>query len=166
MTLEQFADLMGGLGYKAERREREKVKAPVEPVPPVEGASNSIPEETSPVAEAATQGESETPEAEVFFTFTWAPRPRGPRPDRAQRGEAEGEKRPAGGKAEFRRDGGKPDGKRDGKHGGKPGGKGKHGKGPKRDEQSRKYEARPPKKERPIDPDSPFAVLAALKGKT
>ena len=166
MTLEQFADLMGGLGYKAERGEREKVKAPVEPVPPVEGASNPIPEETSPVAEAATQGESETPEAEVFFTFTWAPRPRGPRPDRAQRGEAEGEKRPAGGKAEFRRDGGKPDGKRDGKHGGKPGGKGKHGKGPKRDEQSRKYEARPPKKERPIDPDSPFAVLAALKGKT
>ena len=166
MTLEQFADLMGGLGYKAERGEREKVKAPVEPVPPVEGASNPIPEETSPVAEAATQGESETPEAEVFFTFTWAPRPRGPRPDRAQRGEAEGEKRPAGGKSEFRRDGGKPDGKRDGKHGGKPGGKGKHGKGPKRDEQSRKYEARPPKKERPIDPDSPFAVLAALKGKT
>ena len=166
MTLEQFADLMGGLGYKAERGEREKVKAPVEPVPPVEGASNPIPEETSPVAEAATQGESETPEAEVFFTFTWAPRPRGPRPDRAQRGEAEGEKRPAGGKAEFRRDGGKPDGKRDGKHGGKPGGKGKHGKGPKRDDQSRKYEARPPKKERPIDPDSPFAVLAALKGKT
>ena len=166
MTLEQFADLMGGLGYKAERGEREKVKAPVEPVPPVEGASNPIQEETSPVAEAATQGESETPEAEVFFTFTWAPRPRGPRPDRAQRGEAEGEKRPAGGKAEFRRDGGKPDGKRDGKHGGKPGGKGKHGKGPKRDEQSRKYEARPPKKERPIDPDSPFAVLAALKGKT
>jgi ATP-dependent RNA helicase SUPV3L1/SUV3 len=27
LTLEQFADLMGGLGYKAERGERPKVKA-------------------------------------------------------------------------------------------------------------------------------------------
>ncbi|MGB3876534.1 MAG: hypothetical protein WA980_11850, partial [Shinella zoogloeoides] len=29
--------------------------------------------------------------------------------------------------------------------------------------QQAKFEARPPRKEKPIDPDSPFAKLAALK---
>ena len=29
--------------------------------------------------------------------------------------------------------------------------------------QAAKFEARPPRKEKPIDPDSPFAKLAALK---
>jgi ATP-dependent RNA helicase SUPV3L1/SUV3 len=157
MTLEQFADLMAGLGYKAERGEREKVKPPAEPVPPAEGAENPIPEESSPVAEAAADAEAAAPETEVFYTFAWAPRPRAPRPDRAPRREgAEG--RNAGGKSGARREGGKPEGKR--------GGKGKHGKGGKPDEQPRNFQARPPKKDRPIDPDSPFAVLAALKGKT
>jgi len=54
MTLDQFADLMAGLGYKAEKGERAKVKAPK---PEVEG-------ETA----------EEAPEMEVFYTFTWAGR--------------------------------------------------------------------------------------------
>ncbi|MCV2871314.1 helicase-related protein [Defluviimonas sp. WL0050] len=147
MTLEQFADLMAGLGYKGERGEREKVRS--EPVarPAEEGASaNPITEE-----EAALQTVTET---EVFYTFTWAPKPRAPRGDRPQRGE--------------RREG-KPDGeRRDGKpRGDRPkGGKGKPGGKGKRDDQGgRNFESRPPKKDR-IDPDNPFAAaLMGLKDK-
>jgi ATP-dependent RNA helicase SUPV3L1/SUV3 len=57
MTLDQFADLMAGLGYKAEKGERAKVKAAK---PEVEG-------EVSEKVE-------ETPEMEAFYTFTWAGR--------------------------------------------------------------------------------------------
>jgi len=54
MTLDQFADLLAGLGYKAEKGERAKVKAAK---PEVEG-------ETA----------EDAPEMEVFYTFTWAGR--------------------------------------------------------------------------------------------
>lgn len=160
MTLEQFADLMQGLGYRAEKGERAKTRPVVEPKPPVEGAENPIPEETSPIAEteaAAAEPETAEPETEVFYTFAWAPRPRPQRPERAPRREGEG-----GGKP--RREGGKPEfrGDRDGAKGGKPKGKGKpHGK-PRDEDKSRAFEARPPKKDKPIDPDNPFA--AALMG--
>lgn len=159
MTLEQFADLMQGLGYRAEKGERAKTRPVAEPKPPVEGAENPIPEETSPIAETEAEAEAAAaePETEVFYTFAWAPRPRPQRPERAPRREGEG-----GGKP--RREGGKPEfrGDRDGAKGGKPKGKGKpHGK-PRDDEKSRAYEARPPKKDKPIDPDNPFA--AALMG--
>lgn len=84
MTLEQFNDLMGGLGYKGEKSERAKVKAvpvpvavdpdaPVQPIP--EGESAFV----VPDPEAA-------PEMETFYTFTWAPKPR-PRPERPARPE-------------------------------------------------------------------------------
>jgi ATP-dependent RNA helicase SUPV3L1/SUV3 len=149
MTLEQFSDLMAGLGYKGERGEREKIRA--EPVAqPVAGGApvNPITED-----EAAIQTITET---EVFYTFTWAPKPRparGERPQRARRPEsapAEGGERrdgkPRGGR------GGKPQGGKRGKPDGKA----------KRDDQGeRKFESRPPKRDR-IDPDNPFA--AALMG--
>lgn len=159
MTLEQFADLMEGLGYRAEKGERAKTRPVAEPKPPVEGAENPIPEETSPIAETEAEAEAAAaePETEVFYTFAWAPRPRPQRPERAPRREGEG-----GGKP--RREGGKPEfrGDRDGGKGGKPKGKGKpHGK-PRDEDKSRAYEARPPKKDKPIDPDNPFA--AALMG--
>jgi len=159
MTLEQFADLMQGLGYRAEKGERAKTRPVAEPKPPVEGAENPIPEETSPIAETEAEAEAAAaePETEVFYTFAWAPRPRPQRPERAPRREGEG-----GGKP--RREGGKPEfrGDRDGAKGGKPKGKGKpHGK-PRDEDKSRAYEARPPKKDKPIDPDNPFA--AALMG--
>ncbi|WBL32330.1 helicase-related protein [Sinirhodobacter sp. HNIBRBA609] len=153
MTLDQFADLMEGLGYKAEKGEREKTRPVAEPKAPEAGAENPIPEDASPIAEAEAEAASAAPEMEVFFTFTWAPRPRhNPRPERAPRRDGGEGKRREGGKPEFR-------GERKG--GGKPKGKGKphEGKG------ARHFEARPPKKEKPIDPDSPFAILAALKDK-
>ncbi|WP_347310610.1 helicase-related protein [Defluviimonas sp. SAOS-178_SWC] len=152
MTLEQFADLMAGLGYKGEPGEREKVRSEPVAQPTEEGkTANPITEE-----EAALQTVTET---EVFYTFTWAPRPRAPRGDRPERGKRPGGA-PRDGGGEKRE--GKPRGDRGGKpHKGKPGGK-PGGKG-KREEQGggRTFETRPPKKDR-IDPDNPFA--AALMG--
>ncbi|WP_299848410.1 helicase-related protein [uncultured Roseovarius sp.] len=190
MTLEQFADLMQGLGYRAERGEREKVKAvdvamaepaaqdaaapaPVDVVAeeiaddgvapiaaeptdaaeiPAEIPSESEGElapgtapdaaEPTEVAEAAeaTETADAAPEVEVFYTFSWAPKPRGNRPQHDR----------------------KPRGK------GQPG-KGKPGKGKPRggqDNKAKSYSAKPQKKDR-IDPDNPFAAaLMGLKDKT
>ncbi|THH36263.1 disulfide oxidoreductase [Aliishimia ponticola] len=188
MTLEQFADLMQGLGYNGERGERAKVK-PVDAVvseetpatPPAEGpdmtetaaeAVESIPDEgIAPIAETApeqtdipaaipemSEGETapgtvpdavEDPEIEVFYTFTW-----GGRGNNRQRG---GGRRPQGQENSGKPRGGKkPPRKAGGKPGGRDGGKGKPQGG-------RSFEARPPKKDKPIDPDNPFAALAALK---
>ncbi len=203
MTLEQFNDLMGGLGYKGEKGERAKVKsvvapviAPVDPDAPIQ----PIPEGESAFMPEAPAAEEVAPEMEVFYTFTWAPKPRfqrperGPRPERAPRKEGdapradrgprpegekrtprpEGEKREGGERRGGKPGGGKPGGGRphDGKpHDGKPNdgkhGDGKHGK-PNRDRDAKggkSFEARPPRPEKPIDPDNPFAVLMALKNK-
>ena len=192
MTLEQFAGLMEGLGYKAEKGEREKVKpvtAVIDARPeadtvimdagdmaPAEGAAETpapadVPEGTADIpdegqapviAEPAETTEvpaqvpamSETeiepgtapdaevagPDTEVFYTFTWGRVPAAKRAQTAQ--------------------GGKPRGK--GGQGGKPKGKGK---GPRRDGDGGKgqnFSARPPRREKQIDPDNPFA--AALMG--
>ncbi|MGA0540154.1 helicase-related protein [Neotabrizicola sp. VNH66] len=217
MTLEQFADLMGGLGYKGEKAERPKVKAapvvaPAEVEAAIEAAAASgqpIPEEVSllaPVPEAAPEeaplpeGEAvaETaPEMETYYTFTWAPKPRfqrpergprqersegqprgdrpqgerrGPRGDRPQGDRPQGDRpqgdRPRGDKPQGDRpQGDRPQGeRRDRKDfGGKP--QGKHGKPERRNDGPKNFEARPPKKDKPIDPDNPFAALLALKGK-
>ncbi|GGW37742.1 ATP-dependent helicase MgpS [Gemmobacter lanyuensis] len=198
MTLEQFADLMGGLGYKGEKGERAKVRHAVAPA--ATDSTAPIPEEVSvlapaPDAEPAAEAEAEAaPEMEVFYTFTWAPRarnegrgprregqaPRGPRReggdtgqprgDRPNRGPREGEQAPRGDRPE----GGKPRGDRprgDRPEGGK---RDDHRKGGKSDHRrdkdqggnkAKSYEARPPKADKPIDPDNPFAALLALKGK-
>ena len=198
MTLDQFADLMAGLGYRAEKGERPKVKAaPPPPEPAAEASANPIPEEESilappPAAEEAAEGE---PEIEVFYSFTWAPRPRGNRAPRGEgegrergprrggdrgtdRGEAgEGARKPRGDRPQGDRPrqaeggdrprGDRPDRGEGPRHGGKPQGKGKRG--PKdADKGGRSFEARPPregKKDR-IDPDNPFAAaLMALRDK-
>ncbi len=195
MTLEQFADLMEGLGYKGEKGERVKTRAaapapePKAPEAEAEGSANPIPEESSPIAEAAGEATPEAaegaePEMEVFYTFTWAPRPRAQhgRGDRGPRregnreggnrdgGEGGGPRRRDGNREGGNREGGKPEFRGERKDGGKFGGGkgkgpkgGKHG-GPKH-EGARQFEARPPKKDKPIDPDNPFAVLAALRDK-
>ncbi|KFE36706.1 helicase-related protein [Thioclava atlantica] len=174
MTLEQFADLMQGLGYKAEQGERTKVKpAGLEKAEEAAGAEALSQEqadeakaeagggeaaaETHPEAEAAAEAggdmlaasEVEGDETELFYTFTWAPRPRGG--NRPRRDAKPGGDRGDRGERGERKGGGKPQGKK-GKKGGKP-------QGP------RNFEARPPRKEKPVDPDNPFAVLAALKDK-
>ncbi|MEL6573448.1 MAG: helicase-related protein [Pseudomonadota bacterium] len=144
MTLEQFADLMGGLGYKAEKGEREKVKAvAIEAVAPTPETPAEVPEtapaeivpptdaapDTTETLEVADTG----PELEVYYTFTWG--------GRSQRQTA----RPP-------RDA-KPRGK------GKP--RGKPGKGGGNKPQS--FQSKP-RKEKAIDPDNPFAAaLAGLK---
>ena len=83
MTLEQFADLMQGLGYKAEKGEREKVKAPK---PDAE-----TPAET---AEAETPAEPVEPEVEVFYTFAWGGR--APKQQRPQNERPRGKGKPKG----------------------------------------------------------------------
>ncbi len=213
MTLEQFAGLMQGLGYAAEKGEREKVKtaeAPApEPAPEAEPSDAPLTEEESVLAaetrarweaeqaekrraEAEAAGEAggaasadatgdaageadgadqapaeAEPEIEVFYTFRWSPRPRGNRRPQAEgqgrRGprkdsgpqQPRGERRAADAGDKPARDGGKPE-----RDGGKPRGKGprKGGKPPK--QAPKTFSSRP---ERKMDPDSPFAVLAALK---
>ncbi|RAP42311.1 hypothetical protein BYZ73_06035 [Rhodovulum viride] len=219
-TLEQFADLMQGLGYRAEKGERPKVKAapaaeapakdapteaaadaaadqPVdatpeaasseaatEPMPDAApdspapdanadsvadtGADCAVDAEPETAAEPATETEAapaEDAEMEVFYTFTWAPRRRPgggrQRGDGAQGGQDRGQDRGQGDGPRGRggKGGGGKHGGKGGKHGGggKPGGKG----GPRHDG-PKTFEARPPRKEKPIDPDNPFA--AALMG--
>ncbi|MEQ6204128.1 helicase-related protein [Sulfitobacter sp. HNIBRBA2951] len=162
-TLEQFADLMQGLGYKAEGGERPKVKAVTEVIPPATTADadtpimdvaetpaagaitdeGSQPTEEAPVADVS---ETETPvgeaadaavaevEMETFYTFTWA-RPARRQPQGDARPKGKGKPNPRGKK-----------GQRDAGKGGK----------------SQNFSARPPKQEKKIDPDNPFA--AALMG--
>jgi len=121
MTLDQFANLMEGLGYKALRGEREKPKP--EPTPATEA-------ETKPSETAATPSEpASTPEPEVFYTFTWG----GQKKDTKPRNAGNTGKRPAKGK-------------------------------PQRDQKPRNFQAKPPRKEKKIDPDNPFAqALMGLK---
>jgi ATP-dependent RNA helicase SUPV3L1/SUV3 len=193
LSLEQFASLMQGLGYTAERGERPKVKAAkaeeAAPETPAEtseagaadsdaAAAEAAPDATADApadapapdtpdaqnteavadtsaeavadADANTEAKADTdaattatdPETEVFFTFRWG----GNRPNKRGGQAPRGRDRPQGGK-------GKPKGKR--KDGGKPqrGGDGQKGK---------TFSAKPPRKEKPIDPDNPFA--AALMG--
>lgn len=100
------------------------------------------------------------------------------RPQGAKRAPQQGEQKP-----EARTEGGRDrdDKRREGGHHGKPrdrdGNRDKHAnrgdrddRGPRKDRdrdtksaQPQRFEAKPPRKEKPIDPDSPFAKLAALK---
>jgi ATP-dependent RNA helicase SUPV3L1/SUV3 len=185
MTLGQFADLMGGLGYKGERGERVKVKAAEAPKAPeiseeaaaAIAAGVPIPEEVSILAPIAEPEPEAAPEMEGFYTFTWAPKPRFQRPERGPRPERkETEARaPRGDRPQGERpQGDRPNGdRREDRKGDRP--KGDRPKGdrrtdrkggkPDREERQKSFEARPPRQEKPIDPDNPFAALLALKGK-
>ncbi|CUH53288.1 helicase-related protein [Shimia marina] len=185
MTLEQFADLMQGLGYAAEKGERAKVKAVAEEASAAEAEAAEAPVEADaaagetaaeaeaaevaevPAAEAeiavevpaADAGDAEVseetpaePEVEVYYTFKWAGRQGGNRNAQRRGGN---QSAPAGRRNDTK-GGDKPRGK-----GGKP-----KGKGPRRDNGPKQFQARPPKKEKAIDPDNPFAAaLMGLKGK-
>ena len=220
MTLEQFADLMRGLGYRAERGERTKVKpvdgvvaggeTPVAADTPVmdvaeaaaegavteaaetpapadvpEGTDAIVAEGEAPVAAepveetvvadgipevaadevavgTAADAAIDTPEIEVFYTFFW-----GRERSHAPRGQGQGQGQERQGGRPRRRDGEAGEGRGEqGKGRGKPkGGKPQHGKGkgprPER-EGGKTFAARPPREEKKIDPDNPFA--AALAG--
>ena len=97
MTLDQFADLMAGLGYKAEKAEREKVKAPK---PEVVRDAVQDAEKAAETVESVETVAEEAPEMEVFYTFTWAGRAarENARPKRDNAKPAKGKgKRPAKG---------------------------------------------------------------------
>ncbi|SHG82863.1 ATP-dependent RNA helicase SUPV3L1/SUV3 [Cognatiyoonia sediminum] len=87
MTLEQFADLMQGLGYKAEKGERAKVKTTPTPAA-----------DTAPVGDEAKADEASIepaePEVEVFYTFTWGGRAQ--RQQRPQNDRPRGKGKPKG----------------------------------------------------------------------
>ncbi|MDX2483677.1 MAG: helicase-related protein [Pseudodonghicola sp.] len=88
------------------------------------------------------------PELEVFYTFTWAPRS-------SNRGRPQGRGKPQG----------KPQGKAGAAGGGRPRGKKPQGdkpQGERKPQGAKSFSARPPRAEKPIDPDNPFA--AALMG--
>ncbi|UAB90710.1 disulfide oxidoreductase [Ruegeria sp. SCSIO 43209] len=166
MTLEQFADLMQGLGYKAERGEREKAKPVPTEQPVAEAEEQPVVDETptanaeaddvgitaetaaeasesteaateAPATEKSAESKSYEPEIEVFYTFTWGRQRQQNRGPRREQGQGKGKPR------------GKPQGKPHSKKGGKPQG-------------AKTFSSRPPKKEKAIDPDNPFA--AALMG--
>jgi len=106
-------------------------------------------EDTPAPAVAESESDVDTaPDMEAFFTFTWARRPARGREPRRDAGSPQGQGKPK------RKNGGKQDGRRGAKSGGKPGGKPQQG--------AKTFTARPPKREKPIDPDNPFA--AALMG--
>ncbi|SFG17224.1 ATP-dependent RNA helicase SUPV3L1/SUV3 [Palleronia marisminoris] len=115
-----------------------------EPVMAEPEGSSDAPEnaDVAAVTDEAASPAAQTDETEVFYTFTWG-----------GRGERRGN-RPRG--TDERGQQARPKGK--------PGGnKGK--KGPKGDK-PQKTEARPPRREKPIDPSNPFAeALMGLKGK-
>jgi ATP-dependent RNA helicase SUPV3L1/SUV3 len=220
MTLEQFNDLMSGLGYKGVRGERAKVKSgPVPVVVDPDAVVNPITEEESafvhPEPDAA-------PEMEAFYSFTWAPKraPRVERPAQNRRNDAAPEGAPVEGEKTDRPRGDRPKGDRprgdkprgdkprgdkpfgdklageitagerpagDRPRGDKPRGDKPYGdkprgdkpfgdrprgdkpyddRGPRKDDNKPKtFEQRPPRVEKPIDPDNPFAALMALKNK-
>ena len=193
MTLDQFADLMTGLGYKPEKAERVKVKTAAAPKGPeiseeaaaAIAAGLPIPEEVSIHAPVAEPEPEAAPEMESFYTFTWAPKPRFQRPERTarpERKESDAPRAPRGDRPQGeRKQGDRPQGDRplgdrpkgdrpkgDRPQGDRPkGDRRDHAKGgkPQREERKTTYEARPPRAEKPIDPDNPFAALLALKGK-
>jgi len=159
MTLEQFANLMEGLGYKAAKAEREKARAAAKeaavadkpeaetgaepeakPAEAADASPETAPQEAATPKEApAAEATDAAPEMEVFYTFTWG-------------GRAQQQRQ--GGRPQNQRSGGKPQGK------GKP--RGKPGKPGGRDK-PQSFQAKP-KREKQIDPDNPFAAaLAGLK---
>ncbi|MEO8530654.1 MAG: helicase, partial [Deltaproteobacteria bacterium] len=188
LTLDQFADLMSGLGYQGEKAEREKVK--VQPEKPKELTAEEIlaEAERKAAAEAGepTEATQAAPEMEAFYTFTWKPKPR-PRPPVERRGEraphpaatppVEGDAKPQESRPPRReKTEGKPQGKpqgqrndrndkRDGKGDGRPHKGGKPQRDDRKDQGARTFSTGPAKSGK-IDPDNPFAALLALKDKS
>ncbi len=143
LTLEQFANLMQGLGYAAERSEREKVKIEKTAEPEADKPAETETVADKPVEETATAITTETPgetdaepepkpepELEVFYTFRWVP---AKRPNTGQRDKPRGQK-PRKNK-------------------------------PKQQNRGKPQSAQAASKDKPFDPDNPFAALAALKAK-
>lgn len=176
MTLEQFADLMGGLGYNGQKGEREKVKAApaetgAEAVPEAgakeaaadasaAGASDAAPPPETAQASGISDPEEATAKAAEPVADVGAP---GTEP-------AQPETEPAQPETEvFYTFTWAPKKRVEANRGDKPRAKSKArpGRGAKGQKPApRKQSAKPVKADKPIDPDNPFAALMALKEKS
>jgi len=159
MTLEQFADLLTGLGYTAQKGERDKVKA----VKPAQVAATSSPaSETEVATKEAKPDEIKAEEAKPEETKPDEVKVEETKLDETKSDEAKVEEiKPEDLKEVFysfkwvpkARPAARPQG-----------GKGK----PKqafKGSKAKSHSARPKPKDKPIDPDNPFAALMALKNK-
>ncbi|MEM8582406.1 MAG: disulfide oxidoreductase, partial [Pseudomonadota bacterium] len=184
MTLEQFADLMQGLGYAAEKAERTKVKpaetkpdeatqgepanAPEEPLEEV-GEAQSAEAPAKDTAEATPEnapGEEHLTEPEMVGT---EPADAAPDPETEVFYTFRWAPKPRREGGHGNRPQGKGQGRPQGKGSGKPQGKGRKGgpKGGSRHDSPKTYQSRPDRKKDRIDPDNPFAAaLMGLKDKT
>ena len=192
-TPDDMEEILKGLGYRADSVPADEARAflvgqdaNVIPTPtptPNENAGSSeaqVEEETSGVEAASESAAPVVPSdapAEVAVEDTEANEPKNVllwRP--GGRNEGQQNARHKGGRpaSEERRDGRRPGASADGKNrgnGAKRGDRQDRGdrkERPQRAErdgkpQTARFEAKPPRKEKPIDPDSPFAKLAALK---
>jgi ATP-dependent RNA helicase SUPV3L1/SUV3 len=144
--------------------------ASAEPAPAQPAPAGADPDTGAEAADAAA-------ELETYYVFTLRPRrPAGQRRRRQpdQQG-ASGEARPPRrerGQGDAARDGEAPSGDGDAGGRGKGKGKGPKGKGPRRGDgpqpDVQRQQGRPkgkPREEKPVDPDSPFAVLQQLKNR-
>ncbi|NVK35021.1 MAG: helicase, partial [Rhodobacteraceae bacterium] len=159
---EDFSEILKSLGYRVERKEVEpsaadaatETSADDAQATPVEGdalAATETPSEDATPAEASgpeAAADAETPaEPEKQVIEIWRPgrSDRRPRQRQGQDNRRGGDNRKGGGqKAGDRKKGGK-------------------GQGQQKSFSSQPRNDRGPKREKPIDPDSPFAALLALK---
>lgn len=188
LTLEQFANLMEGLGYRADRGEREKVRpARAEAAPQ---ASDTEPETAADTPNAAVPAEKnmeQSAEPDAGEAPANAPTPEettdGPEPTAAVADAAPGESdAPSAGSENEAgepaltdepvvevfytfRWAGRKTGRSRPPRSEKPKGPRRKGGKPNASRPPRKSSAPAPRKERPIDPDNPFAALMALKEK-
>ena len=139
MTLQQFSNLMEGLGYSAEKAEREKIKTiniseVSEQEKSIEGLQNAESSAQSEATEDREEPEEER-EIETFYTFKWISKPINNR--RQNKEILSKQKYGENGKSKSRK---------------------KPNKKPKlKPDQPKIFEARPEKQNK-IDPDNPFAA--------
>jgi len=139
---------------------------------------SSVPKEAEGKSVEVSMADEATGEMETFYTFRILPRGRNQRGDAPRRdgnrnaskdGEAPVPQKEGDRKRGPRREGGKSDGRPEGRTGERKGGKprGKPGQDGTRDDKRggprREHSASPTRPSRPVDPDSPFAVLQKLK---
>ena len=126
------------------------------------GQPSSAPKEAEGKTVEVSIPDQATGEMETFYTFRILPKGRRQRGDGPRREGNENRPPRKEGDRKPRREGGKSDArpKDANRKGGKP--RGKPGQ-ERRDAPKREHSAAPPRSNRPIDPDSPFAILQKLK---
>ncbi len=112
-TLDQFSNMMEGLGFSVEKSEREKIK-------PEPQDGNEV-----------KSSEADEDIMETFYIFRWVPKARPMRKEHSQKEHNKPKKNKKSENTKFK-----------------------------------KQSASSVKKDKPLDPDNPFAALLALKGKS